>query len=177
MEAYEPSSRGPLVAKPANVEVLIDNVRSVFNVGSVFRSAEGAGIGKIHLGGISPTPKHPKMAKTALGAELRVPWAYGPDATEIADRLQADGYALWALEPGANAVDLFASAVVTEPTLLIIGNEVTGIDPSILFRCDRRAAIPMAGQNGSLNVATAFGIAAYAAILGVRNTGTRIGPA
>lgn len=149
---------GPMVA------ALLDNIRSVFNVGSMFRIADGSGMAHLYLGGITPTPDHPKMSKTALGAEQTVPWSYHANGLHAAQRLQAANYALWAIEENdAQTTSLFAAAPADErPIVLIVGNEVAGIDPDILALCDRVLAIPMQGQKRSLNVAVAFGIAAYA---------------
>jgi tRNA G18 (ribose-2'-O)-methylase SpoU len=142
------------------VEVLVDNVRSLYNVGAIFRTADGAGIRRLHLCGITPTPENPKLAKTALGAEESVAWRYWPNALEAAQALQADGAYLMALERTPAAL-LLQSAQPTPKTLLIVGNEVAGVDPAILDLADVCIAIPMAGRKRSLNVATAFGIAAY----------------
>lgn len=148
---------GPVIA------ALLDNVRSVFNVGSMFRIADGAGITHLHLAGITATPNHPKMRKTALGAEQVVSWTYHPNSLRAAQVLQAAGSQLWALEETHSRTDaLFASIpVVQGPIVLIVGNEVAGIDPALLTLCDRVLAIPMQGHKRSLNVAVAFGIAAY----------------
>jgi tRNA G18 (ribose-2'-O)-methylase SpoU len=146
------------------MEVLLDNIRSVLNVGSMFRTADGAGIQHVHLCGITPTPDNRKLAKTALGAEDHVPWTHHNDGTAAAALLKDLGFQLWALEGGPGAEFLFD--VVTEPLegplVLVVGNEVSGIDPGILAHCHRILQIPMMGVKNSLNVAVAFGIAAYA---------------
>ena len=148
------------------VEALLDNVRSLRNVGSMFRTADGAGVSHLYLGGFTPTPAHPKMAKTALGAERSVGWTHCPDPAKAADGLVAAGKRLWALEGGARARDLFELASEAggpgDPAIvLVLGHEVSGVDPRVLERCERVARIPMAGIKGSLNVSVAFGIAAY----------------
>jgi len=149
-------------AAPA-VEALVDNVRSLFNVGSIFRTADGAGISPLHLCGITATPDHPKLAKTALGAETSVPWRYASNGLEAAEALKADGRQLWALEGGRRTRSLFD--IIPDPAgppiVLVVGHERAGIDPGILDVCDRVLQIPMQGVKASLNVATAFGIAAY----------------
>jgi 23S rRNA (guanosine2251-2'-O)-methyltransferase len=155
----ETSGQSPASRQP-QVEVLVDNVRSLYNVGSIFRTADGAGIRRLHLCGITPTPENPKLAKTALGAEESVAWRYWPNALEAAQALQADGAYLMALERTPAAL-LLQSAQSAPKTLLIVGNEVAGVDPAILDLADICIAIPMAGRKRSLNVATAFGIAAY----------------
>jgi len=77
---------------------LLDNIRSIHNVGSMFRTADGAGVTHLHLSGITPTPEHPKLAKAALGANETIPWSYYPNSLDAATALRADGFCLWALE-------------------------------------------------------------------------------
>jgi 23S rRNA (guanosine2251-2'-O)-methyltransferase len=146
------------------VEVLLDNLRSLLNVGSIFRTADGAGIRRLHLCGTTATPENTKLAKTALSAELSVAWQYWPSGLEAAATLKNQGMRLWALEGGSEAQSLFAAweQIPQEPVLLVVGNEVAGVDPAILELCERRLWIPMTGYKRSLNVAVAFGIAAYA---------------
>ncbi|MEJ5249300.1 MAG: RNA methyltransferase [Caldilinea sp.] len=139
---------------------LLDNVRSAFNVGSIFRSADGAGLRHLYLCGVTPTPDHPKVAKTALGAERSVRWSHHRNAVTLAHSLRAEGCTLWALETDADASSLFEVATPHTPFVLVVGNEVTGVDPDLLSLCERRVMIPMAGGKRSLNVATAFGVAA-----------------
>lgn len=148
------------------LEVLLDNVRSLSNVGSIFRTADGAGVAHLHLGGITPTPAHPKLAKTSLGAELRVPWTSYPDPCVAAEALLARGCRLWALEGGAASTSLFApEALAARPQtgtlVLVLGHEVSGIDPRLLRVCERILHLPMEGIKDSLNVSVAFGIAVY----------------
>jgi tRNA G18 (ribose-2'-O)-methylase SpoU len=137
---------------------LLDNVRSVFNVGSIFRSADGAGLELLYLCGV--TPANPKLAKTALGAEQVVAWQAAPNAVELAERLIAEGRPLWALEEGPGAESLLSAPAPRPGTVLVVGGEVMGIDPDLLHLCERTFKIPMQGSKRSLNVATAFGIAA-----------------
>jgi 23S rRNA (guanosine2251-2'-O)-methyltransferase len=147
------------------VEVLLDNVRSLSNVGSMFRTADGAGVRHMHLGGVTPTPAHPKLAKTALGAESTVPWTRHPDPMVAASALAAEGKRLWAMEGGSRAVSLFEPslrAAIAGPTIvLVLGHEVSGVDPRILDLCERVVSLPMLGTKDSLNVSVAMGIAAY----------------
>ncbi|MBE2236447.1 MAG: RNA methyltransferase [Caldilineaceae bacterium] len=139
---------------------LLDNVRSLFNVGSIFRSAEGAGLSHLYLGGVTPTPEHRKLAKTALGAEQHLAWSHHRNGVALAETLRASGHVLWALETGGAAVSIFDIEAPPLPLVLVVGNEVTGVDPDLLALCARCVSIPMAGRKQSLNVATAFGIAA-----------------
>ena len=146
-----------------HLEVLLDNIRSVYNVGSMFRTADGAGIAHLHLCGITALPDHPRIAKTALGAEKAVPWTYYRNGVDAAVALKAQGYHLWALESSPRSQSLFAAAVepTGRPAVLVVGNERVGVDPGILAHCQRVFALPMQGQKESLNAAVAFGIAVY----------------
>jgi tRNA G18 (ribose-2'-O)-methylase SpoU len=151
------------------VEGLLDNIRSVYNVGSILRTADGAGLTHLHLCGITSPPTHPKVAKTALGAELSVAWSQHRNGLDTAVALQEQGCQLWAIEDSPQAESLFAvpAPASSERIVLVVGNEIAGIDPEILARCDRVLQIPMQGHKKSLNVATAFGIAAYAVRFGL----------
>ncbi len=145
---------------PSGLMALVDNVRSVFNVGSIFRSADGAGFDRLYLCGVTPTPTNPKLAKTALGAHNVVQWEAWPNAVDLALRLRAEGCHLWALEEGAGVEPLLQAPPSPPNTVLVVGSEVAGVDPGLLRLCERTLAIPMRGAKRSLNVATAFGIAA-----------------
>jgi len=145
------------------VEVLLDNIRSTFNVGSMFRTADGSQIRHVHLCGITPTPKHPKIAKTGLGAEFSIPWTYHLNGLTAVEEMKRRGYRLWALEGGDQAQSLFGLThkLHGKPILLVVGNEISGVDPGILNLCEKTLWIPMRGIKRSLNVAVAFGIATY----------------
>jgi len=142
--------------------VLVDSVRSLWNVGAIFRTADACGVGRMILCGITGRPPRPEIAKTALGAEDAVAWSYRADAAEALAVLQEDGYVPIALERTDRSVPL---AGMTWPArvCLVIGSEVAGISPQVLAACPRHVAIPMRGVKDSLNVAVAFGIAAHAA--------------
>lgn len=161
VEAEGTSIHSQAVTRP--LHALLDNVRSTFNVGSIFRCADGAGVQNLYLCGITPTPEHTKVAKTALGAEQSVGWSRHNNALDLALQLKANGHLLWALESTPNAVSIFTPVELPPQAslILIVGNEVTGIDPELLTLCDHTVAIPMQGVKRSLNVAIAFGIAAY----------------
>ncbi len=149
-------SAPPLVA-------LLDNIRSVHNVGSMFRTADGAGIGPLYLAGITATPEHPRLTKAALGAQSTVGWRYYANSLDAAAALRGAGYALWALEPPPDGrpPSLYEAAPPAGPLALVIGNERAGIDPALLARCDAVFSLPMRGGKSSLNAAVAFGIAVY----------------
>ena len=144
------------------VEALLDNIRSIYNVGSMMRTADGAGLRHVHVCGITPPPDHPKVAKTALGAEQTVNWTQSGNGLDTAVSLQQQGCHLWALEGVPGAEPLLETAVPPHtPIVLIVGNEIAGVDPGILAVCDKVLYIPMQGVKESLNVASAFAIAAY----------------
>jgi 23S rRNA (guanosine2251-2'-O)-methyltransferase len=144
------------------LHLLLDNVRSSYNVGSLFRTADGAGVHSLHLCGITPTPQHPKVTKTALGAEQTIAWRYHRNALHAADELEAAGMQLWALEAAPTAPSLFElTPPQDQPVVLVIGSEITGVDPALLDRSNRIARLPMKGSKGSLNVASAAAIAIY----------------
>jgi 23S rRNA (guanosine2251-2'-O)-methyltransferase len=148
-----------------NVAVLLDNIRSAWNVGSILRSADGFGFTHAYLCGITPTADHEAVTKTSLGAEDSVPWSSHKDAVRLVKGLKVEGWKVYALEEDARAIGIDDNERVTHRNqleVLIVGNEVTGVDPELLDLCDKILYIPMRGEKKSFNVAIAFGIAAYA---------------
>ncbi len=145
--------------------VLLDNLRSAYNVGAIFRTADGAGVDHIYLGGITPNPQdNAAIGKTALGAENEVSWSAHLNAVNLASDLMDMGHRLLALEGTPDALPIHhyhRDASSKRPLLLIVGNEQAGIDPGLLKLSEMVLALPMAGRKASLNVAVAFGIAAY----------------
>jgi 23S rRNA (guanosine2251-2'-O)-methyltransferase len=146
-----------------HLEALLDNIRSAWNVGSIFRTADGFGLRHMHLCGITPTPENDAMKKTSLGAEDSVGWEYHKDALKLVQKLKVEGWRILALEEHerATSISQFANPQSANPILLIVGNEVTGVDPGLLDLCDEILFIPMHGQKKSFNATVAFGIAAY----------------
>ena len=142
------------------VYALLDNVRSVWNVGSMFRTADAAGLGGLFLTGMTATPPRKDMEKTALGATLSVPWDYWQDSLAAARQIQDRGLPLIALEqaPGARDWDSFSFPF---PHCFVVGHEVRGVRPEILDIADHIVEIPMFGTKQSLNVAVSFGVLAY----------------
>jgi tRNA G18 (ribose-2'-O)-methylase SpoU len=146
------------------VEGLLDNLRSAWNVGAIFRTADAFGVRRLHLCGVTPTPENRSVAKTALGADKTVAWTSSKNALTTARELQAGGAFLCALEQDERAVS--TTDFITdkrmgtdlEPIVLIVGNEVSGVDPGLLDLCDQILYIPMHGQKRSLNVEVAFGV-------------------
>ncbi len=151
------------VANPPLLEVVLDNVRSTFNVGAIFRTADAAGIAKIHLCGITPSPTNIKVHKTALGAEKTVNFEVHNNTAHLINSLKNEGKRIWALEETTISSSIYSFHLQKEdlPTVLILGNEIIGVDPKVLSLCDSQLHIPMLGLKGSLNVAIAFGIAVY----------------
>ena len=154
------------VTTPINsppLSALLDNIRSIHNVGSMFRTADGAGLAHLYLCGMTATPDHPKLAKAALGADKTVGWSYARNALETAVTLKKAGNQLWAIETIPTAEPLFdvMPLLLTKPAVLVVGNEKAGVDPGILAHCDRVLSLPMSGHKQSLNAAVAFGIAVY----------------
>ncbi len=145
--------------------VIAHNIRSILNVGSIFRTADAFGVTKLYLTGYTGTPKHPKLSKTALGAENFVAWEYNLSAKRVISKLRRDypGIIILALE---NNIKGRKPLVMTKykskfPVALLLGEETKGIPKPLLKECDQLLEIPMHGQKESLNVSVAFGIAAY----------------
>jgi len=140
--------------------VAVNNVRSLHNVGTIFRTADGAGVEKIWLCGITGYPPQGGIAKTALGAQDHVPWEYREDILGLLKELKGAGYQIVLLEQmqGSVAHDVFKPKF---PVCLVIGNEVSGITESLQSVCDAAIEIEMQGVKNSLNVSVAFGIAVY----------------
>jgi len=142
--------------------VILDNIRSTYNVGAIFRTADAAGVSKIYLCGITPAPPNPKISKTALGAEKFVPYEKITQTWRLLDKLKHESYKIIALEQTKNAKNIFQFRKLKATKIaLILGTEVKGLSKNILKRCDFHLEIPMYGQKESLNVAVAFGIAGY----------------
>lgn len=147
-------------AKRLPFSVILNNVRSLYNVGSIFRTADGIGVEKIWLCGITGTPPAPRLAKTALGAEKSVPWEYRPRALDAAQELKRQGYQVVLLEQTEHSVP-YQQCRPRGPLCLVLGNEIHGVSDELVRSCDESIEIEMAGLKNSLNVTVAFGIAAY----------------
>ena len=139
---------------------LLDNIRSVWNVGSMFRTADAVALGGLYLCGMTGTPPRKDMEKTALGATLTVPWDFWPDSLDAARQVKELGMPLIALEqdPRARPWDTFDFPF---PHCFIVGHEVNGVRPELLELVDHVVEIPMAGTKHSLNVAVSFGVLAF----------------
>jgi tRNA G18 (ribose-2'-O)-methylase SpoU len=142
------------------VSIMLDNVRSMYNVGAFFRTADAAGVEKLYLGGITSHPPKKAISKTALGAEERAPWEHAWDPLPWLAALRTCGYEIAAIETTVHAVDLF-DWQPRFPVCLVFGHEVDGIRPEVAGLCDTHVRIPMLGVKHSLNVATAGGVVIY----------------
>jgi 23S rRNA (guanosine2251-2'-O)-methyltransferase len=149
---------------------LLDNIRSLWNVGSMFRSADGAGFDALFLCGFTGTPPRKEIAKTSLGAEDHVPWFFAHSTATVIPILKQQGIFIVGLEfieeseftPGSiNLRDAVDAGKLTKPLCLCVGNEVVGLSAETIDNCDIICHLPMRGFKESLNVAVAFGIAAY----------------
>jgi tRNA G18 (ribose-2'-O)-methylase SpoU len=140
--------------------LLAHNIRSTYNVGSFFRTADGAGVTKIVLSGYTARPPHKGIAKVALGAEEWFPWEYVQTPGPWLKKMKKAGYHVAVLEQTVQAKNLFTWKPKW-PLILIVGNEVKGVSPALQKYADTHLDIPMLGKKESLNVATAMGIAVY----------------
>lgn len=150
--------------------IILHNVRSMHNVGSIFRTADAAGVEKIYLCGFTPSPldefKKPRqqIAKVSLGAENYIPWEACKRTTSLIDKLKKDGYKIFSVEQSKDSKlynEISLSRAQQEKTALVVGHEIKGLPRSILERSDRVLEIPMRGKKESLNVSVAFGIVVY----------------
>ncbi|HVF09231.1 MAG TPA: RNA methyltransferase [Abditibacteriaceae bacterium] len=139
---------------------ILDRVRSAHNVGSIFRTADGANAAGLFLCGYTPTPPHRHLAKTALGAVDVVPWQYCATVEEAIVRVRSEGAQILAVERTDGSLPLFGFGIKF-PVALVMGNEVGGLSEETLSYCDATVHLPMHGLKNSLNVSVAFGIALY----------------
>ena len=143
------------------VTVIVDNVRSIHNVGSFFRTADGAWIEELILTGITGTPENRALHKTALGAQDTISWSYHPDALEAVHQFKAKGYRIIALEITDSPRLVQDLTLEDFPAALVVGNELSGIHTDIVAQADYALEIPQYGTKQSLNVSVAFGIALF----------------
>ena len=140
--------------------VILHDVRSLYNVGAFFRTADAVGLDRVCLSGITGRPPHREISKTALGAEDHVEWEACPDVVSYLDQLRSQEHEIVAIETCAHSVDLFDWRPGF-PVAVLFGNEVDGLPPDLLARCDTYVRLPMRGIKHSLNVATAGGVVLY----------------
>ena len=152
MQEFRQAAKHPIV-------VVLENIRSMHNVGSVFRTADAFLVNKIILTGYTPTPPHRDIEKTALGATDTVSWSFEKDSLTAVRQLKAEGYRLIAVEQveGSTLLNEFPDDN-NEPLAVIFGNEVSGVSDEVLSECSGSIEIPQAGMEHSLNIAVAAGI-------------------
>lgn len=142
------------------LSALLENIRSLHNVGSIFRSSDGAGVGRIYLTGYTGIPPRNEISKTALGAELEVPWEQVVNPLDALKILKEQGVQIVALETGKDSQDIYEFQPQW-PMCLLVGNEVEGISQELLSEADQIIHIPMRGVKESLNVSCAYSVAVY----------------
>lgn len=147
----------------SELKILLHNIRSMHNVGAVFRSSDAFGVSEILISGYTPTPPRPEITKTAIGAEEFVEWSYHEDEVKLLKELSHSGYTIIGLEQTDNSRLLTGYEVKENtPYCLVMGNEVTGIDDKLMPYIDDFVAIPQFGHKHSLNVSVAAGVVMYA---------------
>jgi tRNA G18 (ribose-2'-O)-methylase SpoU len=147
--------------KKIPVYVLLDSIRSNYNVGSIFRTSDGAMIEKLYLCGYTPHPPKKEILKTALGSTESVNWEYVKDPKEVIIKLKSEGIKIYALELTSKSMPYYKVELAAFPLCLLIGNEITGVSQDLLDLCDYSIEIPQYGIKQSLNVAVAYGVAIF----------------
>ena len=155
VEQFKEADKTPLV-------LVLDNVRSMHNVGSVFRTADAFLLQGIVLCGYTPVPPHRDIQKTALGATETVEWQYFPTTKEAVEKLREAGYAIMTIEQAENSVMLDAfTPDPSRPLALVFGNEVSGVDAAVMKMADGCIEIPQSGMKHSLNISVSTGIVVW----------------
>jgi 23S rRNA (guanosine2251-2'-O)-methyltransferase len=149
---FKRSEKTPVIA-------VLENIRSAYNVGSVFRTADAFLLEAVYITGYTAKPPHKEIKKTALGAEDSVDWKYFATATEAIEQLRSGGYKIYAVEQVQNSLSLEKiSFDENEKIAVIFGNEVSGVEQETILLCDGCIEIPQLGMKHSLNIATAAGV-------------------
>ena len=143
------------------IYVVLDSVRSLYNVGSIFRTSDGARISKLYLCGYTPFPPRKEIDKTALGSTATIPWEYVKDPVEVLSRLKALGVKTFVLEHTDKSVPYHCLTKNDFPLGLVVGNEISGVSNNVIDHADSAIEIPMFGMKQSLNVAVAYGVAVF----------------
>ena len=147
-------------AEKLDVEIVIHNLRSTFNIGSIIRTSECFGFSRIVFAGYSATPENPKVHKTAMGSSEYIDWIYTDDVEKYLSQRRTESKTIYALETCEGAVEISEAGIV-QPAVIILGNEANGIDKKILTYADKVINIDLKGWKNSLNVGVAFGICAH----------------
>jgi tRNA G18 (ribose-2'-O)-methylase SpoU len=143
-----------------HIRLLAHNIRSLWNVGAFFRTCDGLGVEHLYLTGYTPHPPRTEITKTAIGAELYVPWEHARDPLPIIEQLKKDGWQIVALELTKQSINI-AEFTPSDRVCLVAGHELEGVPEQILALCDAVVEIPMLGKKESLNVSVAAGIALH----------------
>ena len=152
VDEYKSSEKSPLI-------IIADNVRSMHNVGSIFRTSDAFLVEKIYLCGITPTPPHREIQKTALGATESVDWQYAENTLEVVNQLKKEGWTILALEQTTNSVMLDKLKIEKgEKIAIVLGNEVDGVNQEVINLCNKAVEIPQFGTKHSFNVSVSCGI-------------------
>ena len=163
IKKLKPSVEKIKKARRTEIYALLDNVRSLHNVGAIFRTSDGVLLKKLYLCGITGCPPRKEIAKTALGAEEIVPWEYSDDAVTVIKKLKKKGVSIIAVELAHDAIS-YEKAEYKFPVCFILGHEVEGISDEVMDLVDTSIIVPMLGRANSLNVATCYGIIVYDAL-------------
>jgi tRNA G18 (ribose-2'-O)-methylase SpoU len=151
---------GPVLAEPLPLTGVLDNLRSAFNVGSIFRTSEAARVGELLLCGITAYPPNAQLDRTALGTAHRVPWRHVVSTAEAVRGLRAQGVPVWALEVTDGARSL-REVRFPRPVAVVFGHETAGVGPEVLREVDGIVQIPLYGRKNSLNVASAYAVVIF----------------
>lgn len=151
VDEFKQSPKTPVI-------VVLENIRSAYNVGSVFRTADAFLVNAIYICGYSAKPPHKEIKKTALGAEETVSWQHFKTAAEAIAELRAAGYKVYAIEQVKDSISLEKFDAAENKIAVVFGNEVTGVEQSTIHLCDGSIEIPQLGMKHSLNIATAAGV-------------------
>ena len=148
---FKKSTKDPII-------VLLENVRSLNNIGSVFRTCDAMGVKKVYLCGITATPPHREIRKTAIGASESVDWEYAENPLEVIKKYKKLNYSLIAVEQTSKSISLENYSYNMEEMLLIFGNEIDGVSQNLIDKCDISLEIPQYGTKHSLNISVTTGI-------------------
>lgn len=162
VDEYKSSEKSPLI-------IIADNVRSMHNVGSIFRTSDAFLVEKIYLCGITPTPPHREIQKTALGATESVDWQYAENTLDVVNQLKKEGWTILALEQTTNSVMLDELKVEKgEKIAIVLGNEVDGVNQEVINLCHKAVEIPQFGTKHSFNVSVSCGIMLWQVYLSLK---------
>jgi len=160
LKAARPTKKELLYINRLPISIIVENVRSVYNVGSIFRSADGFGANKIYLSGYTACPPRPDLSKTALGAEDSVPWEHFDNSLDALRKSKSEGNSIILIEQTHKSKSIY-DVDFNFPVSFIVGNEVNGVSEELASEADLHLEIPMRGIKQSLNVSVATGVIGY----------------